>query len=135
MNTFSRSVAFAGALVLGLSAAAGAATVRLVPLASAQTVGATVSGCATPSSAATVAAAPVDYPAIAAAQHVSGIAQVRIAIDPRGALTATSLMTSSGNRWLDRAALRAARLSRYSAEVRNCAPVGGEYAFVVEFAD
>ena len=58
---------------------------------------------------------------------------MRIVLDARGRLTGQSVLSSSGNRYLDRAALVAARLSRFSAEVRDCAPVGGTYAFMVDF--
>ena len=133
MNTLLRSAAVAGALTLSLSAAAGAATVRLVPLAG-QAIGTTVNGCALPSALAAVTGiAPVEVPAIAAEQHVTGITEVRIALDARGSLTGTSVLSSSGNRWLDGAALRTARLSTYRAEVRNCARIGGAYAFIVDF--
>ena len=43
------------------------------------------------------------------------------------------MIASSGNRWIDRAALHAVRTSRYAAEVRDCAPVGGVYAVIVDF--
>ena len=52
---------------------------------------------------------------------------------PAARLTEQSVLATSGNRWIDRAALAAARQSRYRAEVRGCAPVGGVYAFVVDF--
>ena len=48
-------------------------------------------------------------------------------------LVENDLLESSGNRWIDQAALHAARFSRFSAESRDCARVGGEYAFVVDF--
>jgi TonB family protein len=133
MNTPLRILAIAGTLTLALSAGAGAATVRLVPLAG-RTVGPSLNSCALPSVAASVAAAaPAELPAIAAAQNRTGITIVRIDLDPRGTLAGTSVLDSSGNRWIDLAALRAARLSAFSAEVRNCERVGGAYAFVVDF--
>ena len=133
MHTSLRSAAVAGALILTLSAAAGAATVRLVPLAG-QTAATTVNGCALPSAPASIiAAAPAELPAIAAGQNVTGITEVRIALDPRGYLSGASVLSSSGNRWIDRAAVQAAQASAFSAEVRDCARVGGEYAFVVDF--
>ena len=54
-------------------------------------------------------------------------------LDRGGRLTAQSVLASSGNRWLDREALAAARQSSYRAEIRECAPVGGAYAFIVDF--
>lgn len=120
----------AGVLTLALSAAAGAATIRLAPLAG-DTISATLNAC---SSAASVAvAAPAVLPTIAAGQGITGVAAVRVTLDRRGALTGASVLASSGNPWLDRAALSAARLSRFSPEVRDCERVGGEYAFLVDF--
>jgi periplasmic protein TonB len=134
MHTPVRTAGIAAALTLALSAAAGAATVRLVPLSPA-TAGASITTCAVPSAPAAVTSAmPAELPDIAAGQNAGGVTEIRIAIDADGRLTDQSVLASSGNRWLDRAALRAARQSRYRAEVRDCAPVGGTYAFVVSFA-
>ena len=133
MHTPLRSAALAGALMLTLSAAVGAATIRLVPLAG-QTAASSITGCNVPSAPASItAAAPADLPAIASGQNVTGITAVRIALDPRGYLTRASVLSSSGNRWIDRAAVHAAQASSFRAEVRDCAGVGGEYAFVVDF--
>jgi TonB family protein len=133
MNTPLRTASVAAALSLALSTAASAATIKLVPL-SPQTAGASITTCATPFASAAVSdAAPADLPAIAAGQNVTGITEVRIVLDPGGRLTEQSVLASSGNRWLDRAALVAAKQSSYRAEVRACAPVGGAYAFVVDF--
>jgi TonB family protein len=119
----------AATLALTLSAAADAATLRLIPLA--PSVGTSVGCVAAPASIAF--AYPADLPAIAAGQNVTGITSVRIDLDASGRLTRSSVLESSGNRWIDRAALRAARLSRYGAESRGCTQVGGVYAFVVDF--
>jgi protein TonB len=133
VNTSLRIASIAGTLALALPSAAGAATIRLVPL-SPPVIGASVSSCAAPFVPANVLAAAPEVPPIAAGQNASGIAAVRIALDARGRLTGESVLSSSGNRWLDRAALKAARLSHYSAEVRNCERVGGEYALLVDFS-
>jgi TonB family protein len=125
-----RIAGIAGTLALALSTAAGAATIRLVPLAP-PSVGTSISCAATP--AAITYAEPADLPAIAAEQKITGITSVRIALDASGHLTHTSVLKSSGNRWIDRAALRSARFSSYSAESRDCTRVGGSYAFVVDF--
>jgi TonB family protein len=133
MNTPLRTASIAATLSLALSAAAGAATITLVPL-SPPVVGATVRACAIPSAPAAVTVpAFADVPEIAAGQHATGITGVRIVLDEIGRLKEQSVLVSSGNRWLDRAALTAARQSRYRAEVRDCAPAGGAYAFVVDF--
>ena len=138
MNTSLRIAGVAGALTFALYATAGAATVRLVPLTkhavAKQTVAASVRSCRVVDAPALVAIAePADLPAIAAGQNVSGIAQVRITLDAGGRLSNEAVMNSSGNRWLDQAALRSARLSVYSAEIRNCERVGGEYGLIVDF--
>jgi TonB family protein len=134
MYTPLRAASIAAALSLALSAAASAATIQLVPL-SPPVVGASIATCAAPFRAAAVTAvAPAEIPTIAAGQNVGGIAEVRIVLDPGGRLTEHAVLVSSGNRWLDRAALAAARQSQYHAEVRACAPVGGAYALVVDFA-
>lgn len=133
MNTSLRTASIAAALSLALSTAAGAATIRLVPL-SPLVTGASVGPCAVPfRSAAVTDAAPADLPAISAGQNVTGIAEVRIVLDPAGRLTEQTVLASSGNPWLDRAALTAARQSKYRAEVSACAPVGAAYALVVDF--
>lgn len=125
-----RFAGIAATLTLALSAAAGATTVRLVSL-SAPSIGASVTCAAAP--AAITDAQSADVPTIAAEQNVTGITSVRIALDATGRLISSSVLESSGNRWLDRAALQAARSSRYSPESRDCARVGGAYAFVVDF--
>jgi TonB family protein len=131
MNTV-RIAGIAGALTIALSAAAGAATIRLAPL-TGDTVSATLTGCSAAASVA--AAAPAILPTIAASQNITGVTAVRVALDRRGTLTGASVLASSGNPWLDRAALSAARLSRFTPEMRNCERVGGEYAFLVDFSD
>jgi TonB family protein len=135
MNTV-RIAGIAGALTLALSAAAGAATIRLAPLTAplaGDTLSASLTGCSAAASVA--AAAPAVLPTIAASQNITGVTAVRVALDRRGTLTGASVLASSGNPWLDRAALSAARLSRFAPEVRNCERVGGEYAFLVDFTE
>jgi TonB family protein len=130
VTTSIRIAGIAGTLALALSAAADAAAVRLVPL-SPPSVAASVTCKAVPASISNAALA--DLPAIAAEQNITGTTAVRIDLDAAGRLTKSSVLASSGNRWIDQAALRAARFSRYSAEVRDCAPVGGAYAYIVDF--
>lgn len=130
MTTSLRIAGITATLALALSAAAGAATVRLVPLA--HSSASTSLNCAA-APAAISDAALADLPEIAAGQNVTGITSVRIALNAAGVLTDTAVLESSGNRWIDQAALRAARLSRYRAESRDCAHVAGTYAFVVDF--
>lgn len=63
----------------------------------------------------------------------SGVAQVRVTLTPSGGVSQVDLYRSTGNLSLDRAAVRAARLSSYRAEIRACVPVGGSYLFTVDF--
>ena len=133
MNTPLRLITIAGTLTLALSSVAAAATVQLVPLGE-RKVGASVHACAIPFAAASVAAAePAELPVIAAEQQRTGVVAVRIDLDPRGTLARASVLQSSGNRWIDLAALRTARLSAFNSEVQDCERVGGAYAFIVDF--
>jgi TonB family protein len=74
-----------------------------------------------------------EAPSITAAQGLTGTSTVKVQLSSTGALLSNSLFASSGNRWMDEAALRSARMSRFSPEVRNCERVGGTYLYAVEF--
>ena len=63
----------------------------------------------------------------------TGIAQVRVTLDAAGKVTDAAIYRSAGNFMLDRAAIAAARMSRYRAEIRDCEPAGGSYLFTVDF--
>ena len=63
----------------------------------------------------------------------SGIAKVKVDLDASGAVVGTSIYESTGNMQLDRAALIAARESRYAPEQRDCKNVGGSYLFTIDF--
>jgi TonB family protein len=138
MPAFIKYLSFAGALALGLSAAAPAAafSVALKPLNphAVQTpmVG-IASACANPNSDARVASAFFEMPSIAAGQGATGAAGVAIQLSPTGTLVAESILQSTGNPNLDRAALLSARMSRFTPEVSNCAAVGGSYLYTVTF--
>ena len=134
MNHSLRIAAAAGAFALALSAAASAATVRLVPL-GAHTTAVSRTGCPAESAPASVVAPPIALPEIAAQMKTTGVAAIRVDLDPRGTLASAAVLRSSGNRWIDLAALRAARLSTYSAEVRGCERIGGRYALIVDFTE
>ncbi len=134
MNASLRIAAVTGALTLSLAAAASAGTVRLVPF-GAQTAAVTRNACSAPSAAASAFAAPAELPEIAVQQHVTGVTAVRVDLDARGNLGIASVLESSGNRYIDQAALRTARTARYSAEVRTCERVGGSYALIVDFTE
>lgn len=90
--------------------------------------------CRTPNASAAVSSPwTPDMPQIAAAQDISGVTKVRVDLDAQGNLVGSSVFKSSGNYWLDSAALVAARRSGYTAELRDCTPVAGSYAVDFEF--
>jgi TonB family protein len=60
-------------------------------------------------------------------------AQVKVTLSDTGAVTAVSILQSSGDIQLDAAAERAARESSYAPETRDCQPIGGDYIFRVDF--
>lgn len=60
-------------------------------------------------------------------------AQVKVTLSDTGAVTAVSVLQSTGDIQLDAAAERAARESSYSPETRDCQAVGGDYIFRVDF--
>lgn len=62
-------------------------------------------------------------------------AQVRVTLQPSGAIQAVEIYRTAGNRMLDNEALRAARQSTYRAEIRDCVAVAGEYLFTVDFKE
>lgn len=133
MNTSLRIATFAGIMTLAGTGAAGATSIRLAAL-TPPIVGATTNACLTASAPAAVAQMdPADLPDIAVGQNVSGMTVVRITLDDRGRLVGDGVMTSSNNRWLDEAALYAARSLRYAPEVRDCQSIGGDYALIVDF--
>jgi TonB family protein len=74
-----------------------------------------------------------EMPQIAQDMRMSGTSQVKIDLAETGDLKAASLFASSGNDVLDDAALRSAKLSRYSPETVNCRRVAGSYLLEVEF--
>jgi TonB family protein len=88
-------------------------------------------GCNTP--AAVDGQAYFEVPDIAAAEHQHGTAGVIIDLDSSGNLAAERVYNSSGSRWLDLAALKSARMTKFVAEKVNCEAVSGEYMYEVEF--
>lgn len=129
-----RSIILAVALGALAGAPAAAATVTVTPLLVAQTtLPVLVNACASPNVPARVAEAFVQAPTIALEQGVSGTATVRIELDAKGGLRSHALAGSSGNPWLDAAALQSARMTRFASETRDCKAVGGTYLYAVAF--
>jgi protein TonB len=81
----------------------------------------------------TLVAQTPEVPEDAQAQGYTGTAKVKVDLDASGNVTGTSIYTSTGSMELDRAALAAARASRYAPEERNCKTVPGSYLFIIEF--
>lgn len=63
------------------------------------------------------------------------VAKVEVRLDASGAVVGTKIYTSTGYSQLDRAALEAARESRYEPEEHNCKNIPGSYLFTVDFQD
>jgi TonB family protein len=91
--------------------------------------------CATPYTAPKARAGfATEMPAIAAGQGVdSGESIVEVTLSAKGDLVNATIEKSSGNRWLDAAALRNARSTLFIPATTNCEPVGGTYLYVVDF--
>jgi TonB family protein len=75
----------------------------------------------------------VDVPDIAILQGVTGTSLVRIDLTAKGTLAGEALFASSGNPWLDRAALASPKMARFTPEIVNCSAVGGSYLYEVDF--
>lgn len=67
------------------------------------------------------------------ADGYSGRAKVQVDLDASGNVVGASIYESTGSMELDRAALAAARASRYAPEERDCKNVSGSYLFIVDF--
>ncbi len=92
-------------------------------------------GCAQPNAGAAIAASPPppDIAPGARAEGTSGVALVRVQLDPSGQVTGTGIVQSTGNSSLDVVAVAMARDARYSPALRNCKQVAGDYTFSVKF--
>ena len=90
--------------------------------------------CAQPhEDAKTVQKAEADYPEMARQQGAVGVVTVKVQLTATGQVTGLGIYKSSGFSALDQEALKAARNSRYAAEVEECQKVAGQYLFVVDF--
>jgi len=139
MKNVISSISLASALALsaGLAVPANAQTITLQSLEpQVQTTShvAVSAGCRTPNADAAVdGTAFFEMPVIPQEQGVSGTSGVVMSLSATGALVSESIRDSSGNRLLDAAALRSARMTRFAPEIRNCASVGGTYLYSVIF--
>jgi TonB family protein len=123
------------ALAALFTAPALCATITLTPLVLGQAYPPVlVNTCASPNIPASIAGyAFYETPSIAAAQGATGSASVKIDLASNGALVGNTLYASSGNPWLDAAALRSARMTHFTPELRNCQHVGGTYLYTVDY--
>ncbi|MBV8148748.1 MAG: TonB family protein [Candidatus Eremiobacteraeota bacterium] len=111
-------VAFA--LLIQASGAAGAAQLVAVE-----------SKCDAP--AAVYGSTYADMPPIGDELGASGTAVVKIDLSASGMLAHEELYSSSGNWWLDDAAMRSVRLTRFTPEIRGCRRVAASYLYEVDF--
>jgi TonB family protein len=74
-----------------------------------------------------------EMPEIASDMDEHGTAKVKIDLTSDGNLAQEELYSSSGSRWLDRAAMRSARLTKFTPEIVGCQRVAGSYLYEVEF--
>lgn len=65
--------------------------------------------------------------------EATAIAKVKVDLDASGAVTNAAIFESTGYAQLDRAAIEAARESRYAPEEKDCKNVAGSYLFDVYF--
>lgn len=116
-------------------APASAVTISLTPLVVGQnSLPTLVTTCASPNVPASIAGdAYYQMPTIAMEQGVSGTSQIAISLSDTGKLLSHRVFASSGNSWLDQAALKSVRLTRFSPEMQNCRRVGGTYLYAVDY--
>ena len=75
-----------------------------------------------------------EYPVIALDQGIEGRVLVIFSLTRDGNVTDASIEQTSGNRWLDSAALSAVKKSRYAPAIHECSNAGGTYGVEVGFA-
>lgn len=84
--------------------------------------------------ATTTTAAPPDYPEAARAAGLGPtMVSVRVYLSPKGTISELRVANSSGNVYLDQAAIRAAAQSTFSPRIKNCKPTFGLYLYKVTF--
>ena len=74
------------------------------------------------------------YPREALRRGVSGTVRVQATIAPDGSVERMELAQSSGDRYLDRAAMEAVRRWRFSPAMRNGQPVSAQVVIPVDFS-
>ncbi|MEO6155673.1 MAG: energy transducer TonB [Thermomonas sp.] len=76
---------------------------------------------------------PPNYPREALNRGVGGIVRVQATVSPDGRVERMEVAESSGNRYLDRAAMEAVRRWRFQPVMRNGQPVSATVTIPVEF--
>jgi protein TonB len=123
----------------GLTGPSGVAASTPAPVVAAPTPApspvANGAACAQPNAEPAIAVSPPppDIAPAARAEGTSGIALVRVQIDPTGQVTGTGVVQSTGNSSLDLVAVTMARDARYSPGLRDCKPIASTYTFGVKF--
>ncbi|GAC1420297.1 MAG: hypothetical protein NVSMB5_12670 [Candidatus Velthaea sp.] len=117
----------------------GVAAIQLTPL-SMQAAAASEPGNSMPGicaidhvGAGVIDAQQADFPEIARNMGATGTTYVKVDLAANGGVVNTSIFQTSGNAFLDRAALVAARRSSFRPEIRDCSPVDGTYLFAADF--
>jgi TonB family protein len=80
-----------------------------------------------------VKAAPIAYPNSATLSD-DLVVRIAVTVAPDGSVKSVRVTHTSGQTDADKAALAAARASRYRPAGRDCTPVEGHYAFTATFA-
>jgi TonB family protein len=124
--------ALSSQMTMAWASAAQTLSAQIVPLSPSHVAAAGVpGGC---NVLAAIAGTPYfEVPEIAAQQGATGTAQIKIDLTSDGNLTGAALYASSGNRWLDRAAIKSARMTQFTPEISNCRRVSGSYLYEVRF--
>jgi len=92
--------------------------------------------CLVPSASAAIAhLVPADIPTIAKLLGLTGTVTLAISLSNTGALERATIAKSSGSKWLDAAAIDAAREQGYSPEINDCRAVSGTYLVSIDFND
>jgi len=66
-------------------------------------------------------------------EQKSGIASVRVIVDPQGAIESTMVIASSGSTSLDQVAVTMARSAQYAPATHACKAVAADYTYSVKF--
>ena len=75
-----------------------------------------------------------EYPEVAKEQNLGPVVVlVKITLSASASVQDASILQSSGNSAIDRAAIVAARQSSYAPAIENCQPVAGTYSFRASF--